>query len=160
MLEYINGWEWLPIVMLTVAGIIMMLFKRETEMTFFGIIVLVMTMMLAHETHQNNLDKAFVLKRFNEAHAITCVGGGSGEQTLINPKSGWRWEKNIGFVKGDQIHNDLGVCSVIGEESPTPSFVPYAFALMFELMLGFVLRAAMQKQLKEEEEKNNEPEPK
>jgi hypothetical protein len=156
MMEYINGWEWLPIVMLTVAGIIMMLFKREGAMTFFGILLLIMTMMLAHETHQNNLDKAFVLKRFNEAHAINCAGGYRGDHTLIDPKSGWRWEENIGFVKGDQIHNDLGVCSVIGEESPTPSVVPYTFTLMFELMLGFVLRAAMQKALKEEEEEKKQ----
>lgn len=156
-MEDINGWEWLPIVIFTVAGIIMMLFKREGAMTFFGILLLIMTMVIAHEIHQNNLDKTFVLKRFNEAHAITCAGGYRGDHTLIDPKSGWRWEENIGFIKGDQIHNDLGVCKVIDEESPSPSIVPYTFVLMFELMLGFVLRAAMQKALKEEEEKNNDP---
>jgi hypothetical protein len=157
MIEYINGWEWLPIVIFTIGGMIMMLFERKEGMTFFGILVLFTSVLLAHNTHHDNLDKAFVLKHFNEAHAITCAGGYRGDHTLIDPKSGWRWKENIGFIKGDQIHNDLGVCSVIGEESPSPSIVPYAFVLLFELMLGFALRGAMQKARTEEEGKNDEP---
>jgi hypothetical protein len=149
MFESLNILEWIPIVLLTLAGMILLLFKRDGGMSFLGILILVVTMMLVHEIHQNNLDKAFVLKRFNEAHAITCASGYRGEHTLIDLKSGWRWDDHIGFIKGDQIHNDLGVCKVIGEEAPTASIVPYAFALLFELILGLILRGAMQKALRE-----------
>lgn len=160
MLENLNIAEWIPIVLFTLAGMILLLFKREEGMSFLGVLILVVTMMLVHDIHQNNLDKAFVLKRFNEVHAITCASGYRGEHTLIDLKSGWRWDDRIGFIKGDQIHNDLGVCKVIGEESPTASIVPYAFALLFELILGFILRGALQKALREEEEENDDPESK
>lgn len=151
MTEYISGWEWLPLVICTIAGFIMVSFTKRGDMAFLGILVLFMTIALAHETHSNNFEKEFVLKRFTEAHALKC-GLWRGESILVDPRSGWRFEEHIGFIKGDQIYNDLGTCSVIGEESPTPSIVPYVFILIFELMLGFGLRAVGQK----EEEKNDE----
>lgn len=161
MIETITILQWIPIVIFTLAGMILLLFKREGSMTFFGVLMLVTTMMLVHEKQQDSLDKAFVLKRFNEAHPITCASGYRGDHTLIDLKAGWRWEDNAGFIKGDQIHNDLGVCKVIGEESPGVSITPYVFTLLFELILGFILRAAIQKELsKEIEEKQDESESK
>jgi hypothetical protein len=151
MIEYINGWEWLPLIICTMAGFVMIAFNKKGDIAFMGIVVLFMTIMLAHETHSNNLDKEFVFKRFTEGKVLK-YGLWRGESILIDPKSGWRWKENIGFIKDDQIYNDLGVCSVIGEESPSPSIVPYAFVLLFELMLGFALRAVVQK----EEGKNDE----
>lgn len=159
MIETITVLQWIPIVLFTLAGMILLLFKREGSMTFFGILMLVTTMLLVHETHQDSMDKAFVLKRFNEAHPITCAGGYRGDHTLIDLKEGWRFEEHIGFIKGDHIHNDLGICKVIGEESPGVSIAPYVFTLLFELLLGFILRAAMQKELSKEQEKENQDEP-
>lgn len=154
-MEYINGWEWLPLILCTMAGFIMIAFIPRGDMAFFGIIVLIMTIILAYETHNKNLDKEFVLKRFIEGQALEC-GLWRGESAFVDPKSGWRWDERIGLVKGDQIHNDLGLCAVIGEESPSSSEVPYGFVLIFELMLAFGLRAVFINQLAEQEKNDHE----
>jgi hypothetical protein len=157
MFEYINGWEWLPIVLFTFTGFLMIQFVKDIEMTWLGVIVLTMIMFIAYDTSANNQAKAFVLQRFNEGQAIEC-GAWRGESTLINPHNGWKYVPHLGFVKGDQIHNDLGVCNVIAQNAPEPSVVPYGFALAFELMIVFGLRMPIQKALSDEEE-NHEPEP-
>lgn len=154
-MEYINGWEWLPLIICTIAGFIMIAFTRRGDIAFVGTIMIFMTIMLAYDTHNNNLDKEFVLKRFIEGQALKC-GLWRGKSALVDPKSGWKWDEKIGFIKDDQIHNDLGVCSVIGEESPSPSEVPYGFALIFELMLAFGLRAAFTNWLADQEENDHE----
>ena len=157
MMEYINGWEWLPLVICTIAGFIMVSFTKRVDMAVIGTIVLFMTMILAYETHSNNLDKEYVLKRFTQGKALKC-GLWRGESLLVDPKSGWKFEENIGFIKGDQIHNDHGMCSVIGEESPRASDIPYVFVLIFELMLAFGLRAVFVNYAEKEEEKNHDTE--
>ncbi|MDD2780889.1 hypothetical protein [Sulfuricurvum sp.] len=157
MMEYINGWEWLPLVICTIAGFIMVSFTKRVDMAVIGTIVLFMTMILAYETHSNNLDKEYVLKRFTQGKALKC-GLWRGESLLVDPKSGWKFEENIGFIKGDQIHNDHGLCSVIGEESPRASDIPYVFALIFELMLAFGLRAVFVNYAEKEEEKDHDTE--
>lgn len=157
MMEYINGWEWLPLIICTIAGFIMVSFTKRVDMAVIGTIVLFMTMILAYETHSNNLDKEYVLKRFTQGQALKC-GLWRGESLLVDPKSGWKFEENIGFIKGDQIHNDHGMCSVIGEESPRASDIPYVFALIFELMLAFGLRAVFVNYVEKEEEKNHDTE--
>lgn len=156
-MEYINGWEWLPLVICTIAGFIMIAFTKRGDIAFMGTIVLLMTMILAYETHSNNLDKEYVLKRFTQGQALKC-GLWRGESLLVDSKSGWKFEENIGFIKGDQIHNDHGMCSVIGEESPRASEIPYGFALIFELMLAFGLRAVFIKHVTDEEEKSHDTE--
>lgn len=139
MIEYINGWEWLPIVLFTFAGFFMIQFVEDIEMTWLGAFVLAIVMALAYNTSENNQAKAFVLQRFNEGQSIEC-GLWRGESALINPHNGWKHVPNLGFVKGDQIHNDLGVCNVIAEKAPEPSVVPYGFAYMVLLGVSFLFR--------------------
>ncbi len=153
MFEYINGWEWLPIILFTFAGFLMIQFVKDSGMTWLGVIVLGMIMFIAYSVHSNNQAKEFVLQRFNEGHAIEC-GLWRGESALINSHNGWKHVPALGFVKGDQIHNDLGVCNVIAQEAPEPSVVPYGFALMFELMIAFGLRRSIQKALRDEEDEH------
>lgn len=153
MMEYINGWEWLPLVLFTIAGFIMVSFSTRGDIAFMGTVMIVMTMLLAHETHSNNLAKEYVQKRFMQGQALKC-GLWKGESILVDQKSGWKFEENIGFIKGDHIQNDQGLCTVIGEESPKAPEIPYGFALIFELMLAFGLRAAYTKYVIDEEEKN------
>ncbi len=157
MFEYINGWEWLPIVLFTFVGFLMIQLVKDIEMTWLGVIVLTMIMVIAYSTSENNQAKAFVLQRFNEGQAIEC-GLWRGESALIDSHNGWKYVPNLGFVKGDQIQNDPGICNVIAQEAPEPSVVPYAFALVFELMLVFGLRMPIQKALRDEEDEH-EPEP-
>lgn len=155
MLESIGTGELIFLGILTLMSLIMITFPEEAKFPFVGAFVLSMIMVIAYSTHSNNLDKVFVLKRFQEGHAIEC-GLWRGERTLINPKSGWRYLQGTGFIKGDQIQNDPTLCNVMGEEAPEPSTIPYAFALIVELILFFGLRTIVQKQLNEEED-NNEP---
>ncbi len=140
MFEYINGWEWLPIILFTFAGFLMIQFVEDIEMTWLGVIVLTMIMVIAYKTSENNQAKAFVLQRFNEGQAIEC-GLWRGESALIDSHNGWKHVPNLGFVKGDQIHNDPGICNVIAQEAPEPSVVLYGFAYMVLLAVSFLFRS-------------------
>lgn len=152
-MEYISTSELILLGALTLMSIVMITFPKDAKFPFVGAFVLSMIMVIVYIDYRNHLDKEFVLKRFHEGHAIEC-GLWRGESALINPKSGWTYIPNVGFIKDDQIHNDPALCSVIGEEAPKPSIVPYAFAYMVELMLCFGLRSAVQSALKKED--NNE----
>lgn len=150
MMEFISTSELTLLGVLTLISIVMITFPKDAKFPFVGAFVLGMIMVIAYTNHQGHLDKEFVLKRFSEGHAIEC-GLWRGEGVLVNPSAGWKYFPRVGFVKGDHIQNDPGVCNVIGEEAPKPSTVPYVFALIVELMLVFGIRAAVQKQLKKEE---------
>jgi hypothetical protein len=112
MFEYINGWEWLLIVLFTFAGFLMIQFVKDIEMTWLGVFVLAMIMFIAYSIHSHNQAKEFVSERFNEGQAIECSLW-SGESTLINPHNGWTYVSTLGFVKEDQIHNNLSDCNVV-----------------------------------------------
>lgn len=150
-MEFMSTGELILLGTLTLMSLIMITFPEEAKFPFVGAFVLSMIMVIAYTTHSIHLDKEFVLKRFQESQAIEC-GLWRGERTLIHSKSGWTYQSNIGFIKEDRIHNDLGWCNVIGEESPEPSTVPYTFALIIELILCFGLRTIVQTQLNEEED--------
>lgn len=154
MMQYISTAELVLLGLLTLMSIVMITFPKEIKFPFVGAFILGMIMVIAYTNHRDHLDKEFVVKRFKEGHAIEC-GLWRGERTLINPKSGWTYLPNTGFIKGDLIHNDPGLCNVMCEEAPKPSTVPYLFALIVELMLVFGLRAAVQKQLNEEDTDDN-----
>jgi hypothetical protein len=155
MFEYINGWEWLLIGVLLFASIIMIALMEDDEMMVAGLIVMVMIFVLAYETHSGNLDKAFVLQQFQEGQALKC-GGFGGESTLVDPHNGWKYINTIGFIKGDQIRNDPGMCCVIDRVAPEPSIVPYTFAFVTLIFLSFLLRHAVKSQEEKEEVKENE----
>jgi len=156
-MEFMSTGELILLGTLTLMCIIMITFPEEAKFPLVGAFVLSMIMVIAYSTHTNHLDKEFVLRQFHEGHAIEC-GLFRGESSMVNSNSGWTYQPNIGFIKGDRIQNDLGWCNVIGKKAPEPSTVPYAFALIIELMVFFGLRTAVQKQLNEEED-NHEPEP-
>ncbi|MDD5387315.1 MAG: hypothetical protein PHQ22_08990 [Sulfuricurvum sp.] len=94
MYEYISGWEWITIGLYSIVGFLMILFMKQTRMIVYGVILLIASVVIAHNTHHDILDK---------------------------------------------------------------TFIPYAFVLVFELILAFAFRAGVQKILKEpKEEKNDE----
>jgi hypothetical protein len=86
------------------------------------------------------LDERFALQRFNEGRALSC-GMWRGEGVGVDLSQGWVKEKGVGFVKGDLIVNDIGVCRVIGEKTPEPSSVPYWMAFVSTLAILLTLRA-------------------
>ncbi|MFA6397154.1 MAG: hypothetical protein WCW84_14410, partial [Sulfurimonas sp.] len=77
-----------------------------------------------------------------------------GEGTLVDPKANWKYVPEIGFVKGDQIHNDPRLCNVIAEEAPQPSVIPYTFVFFTLIFISFLLRHTVDH--KEEEEDQEE----
>jgi hypothetical protein len=156
MLEYINGWEWLLIGFLIFAAIVMIALIEEDGMPLVGLIVMAMVFVLAHDIHASNLDKAFVLKSFHEGQALKC-GGFWGESTLVDSHNEWKYTHAVGFIKGDQIRNDLGMCCVIGKDTPQPSIVPYAFAFFTLTFIAFLLRHAIErKEMEEDQEETRE----
>jgi hypothetical protein len=142
MFEYINGWEWFPVGFLAFIGFMMILFVEEEGMTWLGILVLGMIMFIGYNVSANNQAKEFVLKRFNEGQAIEC-GLWRGEGTLIDRHNGWKHVSALGFVKGDRIHNDLGLCHVVAKEAPNPSEVPYWMAFLTMILISFLFRHAI-----------------
>lgn len=153
-MEYISTAELALLGSLTLMSIVMITFSKDVKFPFVGAFILGLIMMIVYVDHRDYLNQAFVLKRFQEGHTIEC-GLWKGERALINPKSGWTYLQGAGFIKGDLVRNDLGQCNVMGEEAHKPSNVPYAFAWIVELMLVFGLRAAVQKQLNEEDADDN-----
>lgn len=150
MMEFISTSELTLLGVLTLMSIVMITFPKDAKFPLVGAFVLGMIMVIAYTNHRDHLDKEFVIKRFQEGQTIEC-GLWRGERTLISTNRGWKYLQGTGFIKGDFIHSDHGLCNVMNQQAPKPSSVPYLFALVVELMLVFGLRAAVQKQLKEEE---------
>lgn len=157
MMEAISTSELILLGVLILISIVMISFIKDARFPFAGTLFLGLIMIIIYDSSASNQAKEFVLQRFNEGQAIEC-GLWRGESALINSHNGWKHVPNLGFVKGDQIHNDLGLCNVIAQKAPEPSVVPYGFALLFELMLAFGLRRSIQKALRDEED-NHESEP-
>lgn len=91
------------------------------------------------------------MEQFHEGRALSC-GIWKGESARVDRLSGWRYEEGAGFVKGDVIINDLGVCRVIEKHFPEPSSVPYWMVLV--TMMG-VLMTLHGVRVGIEEEKSN-----
>ena len=142
MFEYINGWEWFPVGFFAFVAFLMILFVEEVGMTWLGILVLGMIIFIGYNVSADNQAKEFVLKSFNEAHAIEC-GLWRGESTLVDRHNGWKYVPALGFVKEDQIHNDLGLCRVVSKEAPSPSEVPYWMAFLTMILISFLFRHAI-----------------
>jgi hypothetical protein len=153
MLEAISTSELILLGVLTLISIVMITFPKDARFPLVGTLLLGLITMIIYGSSASNQAKEFVLQRFNEGQSIEC-GLWRGESALIDSHNGWKHVPNLGFVKGDQINNDLGVCNVIAQQVPEPSVVPYAFALLFELMIVFGLRMPVQKALRDEEDKS------
>ncbi|MDD4855418.1 MAG: hypothetical protein PHQ22_10080 [Sulfuricurvum sp.] len=139
MLASSTGEVWL-IGVLFLIGVSFLLFGKGLEMIFVGIVVLGGITAIAYSNHSNYLDERFTLQRFNEGRALSC-GMWRGEGVRVDLSQGWVKEKGVGFVKGDVIVNDIGVCRVIGEKTPEPSSVPYWMAFVSTLAILLTLRA-------------------
>ncbi|MCX6061152.1 MAG: hypothetical protein NT103_02745 [Campylobacterales bacterium] len=136
---YTNEIEIWFVSFLLFVGVIFILFGKSFEKPFFGALILGGVIFIFHSQHTVYDHQQHVLKRFEEGKALDC-GLWRGEGTLVYGKNGWKWEKEIGFVKGDTILKDPKLCDVIGETSPEPSSVPYWFLYVISLMPLFVLR--------------------
>jgi hypothetical protein len=80
------------------------------------------------------------MEQFHEGRALSC-GLWRGESAKVDRFSGRRYEEGTGFVKGDVIINDPGVCRVIGRAFPEPSSVPYWMVLVTVMGILMILRA-------------------
>lgn len=127
-----SGEMWVMVFLLLIGGGFL-LFGKTAELIFAGVVALAGITLVAYGNHSNYMEKQFTLKRFNEGKALVC-GLWRGENVRVDFTKGWIREEEIGFVKGDIIINDIGVCSVIGESSPEASSIPYW--MIFVSMVG------------------------
>lgn len=123
-LIYTSSIELWPLSILILIGVGFILLGKTPAMPFLGMIVLGGIVSILYGNHCTYDAKEYVLKRFNEGAALEC-GLWRGESVLVDPNNGWRWEKQIGFVKNDQIRNDLNLCHVIKESAHEPSSFAY-----------------------------------
>lgn len=136
-----TGEVWL-IAALFLIGVGFFLFGKGWEMVFVGMVVLGGITNIAYSNYSNTLDERFALQRFNEGKALSC-GIWRGEGVRVDPSQGWVRAKGVGFVKGDLIVNDIGVCRVIGEKTPEPSSVPYWMVFISTLAVLLILRTVI-----------------
>lgn len=148
-----SGEMWVMVFFLLIGGGFL-IFGRKAELILAGVVALAGITLVAYSNHSNYMEKQFTLKRFNEGKALVC-GLWRGENVRVDFTKGWIREEEIGFVKGDVIINDIGVCSVIGESSPEPSSIPYW--IVFVSMVGVLsmLRSAIMTNLEKVVEKED-----
>ena len=150
MLVTSTGEVWLLSILLLIgAGFI--LYGRGAEFVFVGIVVIVGVFTIAYTNHTRYLGERFLMEQFHEGRALSC-GLWRGESVRVDRLSGWRYEEGTGFVKGDVIINDPGVCRVIDRTLPDPSSVPYWMVLVTVMGVLMILRAVT---LGVEEEKDD-----
>ena len=145
-----TGEVWLLSVLLLIgAGFI--LYGRGAEFGFVGMVVIVGVFTIAYTNHTHYLGERFLMEQFHEGRALSC-GLWRGESVRVDCLSGWRYEEGTGFVKGDVIINDPGVCRVIEKSFPEPSSVPYWMGLVTLIGVLMTLRGV---RVGIEEEKSN-----
>jgi hypothetical protein len=150
MLVTSTGEVWLLSVLLLIgAGFI--LYGRGAEFVFVGMVVIVGVFIIAYSNHTRYLGERYLMEKFHEGRALSC-GMWKGESARVDRLSGWKYEEGTGFVKGDVIINDPGVCRVIGRVFPEPSSVPYWMVLVTAMGVLMILRAVT---LGVEEEKDD-----
>ena len=138
MLATRTGEVWLLSVLLLIgAGFI--LFGRGIEFAFMGMGVIGGVVSIVYTNQAQYVQENFTLQCFNEGRALSC-GMWRGEGIRVDFSQGWVKEKGVGFVKGDVIVNDIGVCRVIGEKTPEPSSIPYWMAFISTLAILLTLR--------------------
>lgn len=149
-----SGEMWVMVFFLLIGGGFL-IFGRKAELMFVGGVALAGVISIAYANHSHYLEKQFMLKRFNEGKALVC-GLWRGESVRVDITKGWIREEEIGFVKGDVIINDIGVCRVIGESSPEPSSIPYwiVFVSMVGVlsMLRFAIMSNREQVVQQEED--------
>lgn len=131
----------LGLLLLMGAGFI--LFGREGKYPFLGILVIGAAITLGYDTYAQHRQEERTLKAFSEGRVLEC-GLWRGESIRVDPAKGWVREEGSGFVKGDRIIRDAGVCRVRGETYNGPSFLPYISVLTAVVLILMSLRAVIQ----------------
>lgn len=139
----------LSILLLIAVGFI--LFVRGPEFVFVGMVVIGGVFSIAYAKHTHDIGERFLMEQYHKGRALEC-GMWRGESTKVDPLKGWSHEEEVGFVKGDVIINDPGVCSVIGRAFPEPSSVPYWFAFVSVMGILMILRAVIMGSGEEQQE--------
>lgn len=136
-----TGEAWLLSTLLLIgAGFI--LFGRGAEYVLIGMVVIGGVISIVYANHLHNVCERFLMEQFHEGRALEC-GMWIGESTRVDSLKGWSYEEEVGFVKGDVIINDVGVCSVIGRPFPEPSTVPYWMFFVSLIGILMILRAVI-----------------
>ncbi|MDD5716806.1 MAG: hypothetical protein PHW64_03305 [Sulfuricurvum sp.] len=138
MLASSVGETWLMGVLLLL-GAAFLLFGKKGEFIVVGMVVIGGIVSIAYTNHSAYLQERYTMQRFHEGRALIC-GLWRGENVRVDPKSGWSKEEGVGFVKGDMIVNDIGVCRIIGEKTPEPSGILYWMVLVGILVILLTLR--------------------
>jgi len=150
MLVTSTGEVWLLSVLLLIgAGFI--LYGRAAEFVFVGMVMIGGVSMIVYSNHTHFVGKHFLMEQFHAGKALSC-GMWRGEGVRVDSAKDWRYEEKVGFVKGDVIINDPGVCSVIGRAFPEPSTVPYWMVFVSTLAILLTLRTATLGTLEEKDE--------
>jgi hypothetical protein len=150
MLVTSTGEVWLLSVLLLIgAGFI--LYGRAAEFVFVGMVMIGGVCIIVYSNHTHFVGKRFLMEQFHAGRALSC-GLWRGESVRVDRLSGWKYEEGTGFVKGDVIINDPGVCRVIEKPFPEPSSVPYWMVLVTVMGVLMILRAVT---LGVEEEKDD-----
>jgi|GEM_PF-3382512 len=123
-------------------GIGFLLFAKKEGLIFIGVLMLTGVTLIAYGNHVKYMGERFLMEQFHEGNALAC-GMWRGESARVDPSKGWSYEEGVGFVKGDVIINDPGVCSVIGKPFPEPSAAPYWIVLVSVLGMLTLLRFAL-----------------
>jgi hypothetical protein len=126
---------------LLLIGVGFILFGKEVEFVFIGMVVIGGVTSITYTNHSQYLQERATLNAFLEGRALEC-GIFRGESIRVDITKGWVREEGVGFVKGDAIINDIGVCSVIGEPSKEPSSVPYWMVFVSAMAILLALRIA------------------
>jgi hypothetical protein len=138
MLFTSTGEVWLLSVLLLI-GAGLLLYGRGAEFVFVGMVVMWGVFTIAYSNHTQFIRERFLMEQFHEGRALSC-GLWRGESARVDRLNGWRYEEGTGFVKGDVIINDPGVCRVIEKPFPEPSSVPYWMILLTLMGVLMTLR--------------------
>ncbi|MDD3769825.1 MAG: hypothetical protein PHV10_04360 [Sulfuricurvum sp.] len=154
-----NSFEIWIMTFFLLTGVGFLLFAKKEGLIFIGVLMLTGVTVISYGNHVKYMGERFLMEQFHEGQALAC-GMWRGESARVDPSKGWYYEEEVGFVKGDVIINDPGVCSVIGKPFPEPSTVPYWFTFVSVTGMLIMLRAALrrheEKSPQRDEEKDND----
>lgn len=151
MLEFISTGIMLLSMSIMVIGSLLILLSTKAEINIVGMIIMIVALFIVHSNHSRYLEDTFIKECFEQGDKLVC-GLWIGEKTLISKDSGWRWDKDVAFVKQDQIFSAPGLCRVLGKEPPQPPFFAYAGILVVLIALLVAIRSLIMGTIEEKGE--------
>jgi Ca2+/Na+ antiporter len=138
MLEYIGVLELTLLSVMLIVGVFMVVFSSEGVL-FLGVSILMVMMSILYGSHTHYLEEQFMLQRFSDGQSLQC-GLWRGELTLVNPHNGWRWDKEIGFIKNDQIIGDIDLCKLVEEKEEISLLVlPFGYMGVYLVLIALLV---------------------